>query len=497
MPGILKIWTSLPASKQLVLALVLAATVFSFSMLARTASKPAMSLLYSGLDAGAAGEVIDALERMDVTMTVRGGAIYVPTGQRDSVRMKLAREGLPQQGQAGYELFEGLNGFSTTSEIFDMTYWRALEGEIARTILATNGVKSARVHIAQQRGGAFTRNKPKPKAVVTITMARGDLSAGQANAVRYLVSSSVPGLMADQVVVLDSNRGVVLSPEKMDNGGFAQSDAVGREQRIEADVLDLLEARVGPGNARVQVSMEIDTEREAISERVIDPAGRVVSGKETTEVTEKSAGANNGAVTVASNLPEGQAGAGSESTSERTQTDETLTYDLSEIRREREKMPGAVKRLSIAVLVNHIETVAADGTSTSAPRAEEELNALRELVVQAAGVNEQRGDSLTIQSLSFQPFENDGVIAERNTVAEFLDAHLMTLVQVIILAVVTIILGLFVVKPLLKVETPEPEPVAPMLEPVQTVEAGSVPPPDALDTLKSLANEKAMKQPAL
>lgn len=490
MPGIVKVWTSLPASKQLVLAAVLAATIFAFSMLARTASKPSMALLYSGLDSSAAGEVIDTLEQMDVAMDVRGGSIYVPTGQRDSVRMKLAREGLPQQGQAGYELFEGLNGFSTTSEIFDVTYWRAIEGELARTIIASPGVSTARVHIAQDRSSAFSRNKPKPKAVVTVTMARGELSTGQANAIRFLLSSSVPGLTAEQVAVLDSDRGVVLSPGEIGRDAFNQSDALGREQKIEADILDLLEARVGIGNARVQVALEIDSEREAVTERVIDPAGRVVSAREVTEVTETSSGANSNSITVASNLPEGDVnGGGSQSNSERTQTDERLTYDLSEIRREREKLPGAVKRLSVAVLLNEAETLDANGTPVSTPRSDEELSALRELVTMAAGVNADRGDTLTIQSLSFEPIVNNGVVAERNLVSEMMERYLMTFVQVLVLAIVTLVLGLFVVKPLLVVAPADA--AAGSIEQLTAAAAPqSAAPPDALDALRTLATDK-------
>lgn len=489
MPGIVKVWTSLPASKQLVLAAVLAATIFAFSMLARTASQPSMALLYSGLDSSAAGEVVDALEQMDVAMDVRGGSIYVPTGQRDSVRMKLAREGLPQQGQAGYELFEGLNGFSTTSEIFDVTYWRAIEGELARTIVASPGVSSARVHIAQDRSSAFSRNKPKPKAVVTVTMARGELSTGQANAIRFLLSSSVPGLTAEQVAVLDSDRGVILSPGEIGRDAFNQSDTLGREQKLEADILDLLEARVGIGNARVQVALEIDAEREAVTERVIDPAGRVVSAREVTEVTETSSGANSNAVTVASNLPEGDVnGGGSQSNSERTQTDERLTYDLSEIRREREKLPGSVKRLSVAVLLNEAETVDANGNTVSTPRTEEELGALRELVTMAAGVNADRGDTLTIQSLSFEPIVNNGVVAERNLVSELMERYLMTFVQVVVLAIVTLVLGLFVVKPLLVV-APADE-TSGSIEQLTAAPPQAAPPPDALDALRTLATDK-------
>ena len=148
-------------------------------LLAKSASAPHMALLYSGLDPGASGEVLAALETMDVAADVRGDAIYVPERRRDGVRMALAREGLPQQGQGGFELLEKLDGFSTTSEMFDAAYWRAKEGELARTILATPGVKSARVHIASARASAFSRNAPPPMARPAMTRPLGPVrSAG-------------------------------------------------------------------------------------------------------------------------------------------------------------------------------------------------------------------------------------------------------------------------------------------------------------------------------
>ncbi|MHA7873303.1 MAG: flagellar basal-body MS-ring/collar protein FliF, partial [Hyphococcus sp.] len=415
---------------------------------------------------------------------------------RDFVRMSLAREGLPQQGQAGYELFESLNGFSTTSDIFDVTYWRAMEGELARTILSSPGVKAARVHIAHERGGSFSRRTAEPKAVVTVTMGRGDLNVSQANAIRYLVSSSVPALSADQVAVLDSARGVILSPGSMDAASDSQGDAMDREKQIEADLIDILEARVGAGNARVQVMLEIDNEREAISERVFDPQGRVISGKETTEVTERSTGSNGGGVSVASNLPEGDAGANaSQSSTERTQTDETISYDLSEIRREREKAPGAIKRLSVAVLVNNIESVNADGETDLTPLSEEELTQLRELVATAVGFNEERGDTLTVQNMPFQPIVNEGTTVEESFVADFMDRHLMTAIQIAVLSIVTLILGLFVVKPLMAAQ---PAAALPAAGDVAALEAADAPqgeiaaaePPDAIEALKGIASEK-------
>lgn len=495
MQGLVSVWQALPPSKRVMLVGAVAATIFVFSILARTASSPSMALLYSGLEPGAAGDVITALERMNVETEVRGDTIYVPSSRRDFVRMALAQEGLPQQGQAGYELFESLNGFSTTSDIFDVTYWRAMEGELARTILSTPGVKAARVHIAHERNVSFSRRGAEPKAVVTVTMGRGALNIAHANSIRYLVASSVPGLPAEQVAVIDSTRGVVLSPGKGDAVFDGQADAMDREKKIEEDVLNIIEARVGAGNARVQVMLEIDTEREAISERVFDPDGRVISGKETSEVTETSSGANSSSVTVASNLPEGDANAGgSQSSSERTQTDETISYDLSEIRREREKAPGATKRLSVAVLVNHLETQTADGEIELTPRSDDELAQLRELVAMAVGFNEERGDTLTVQNMSFKPIVNEGTAVEGSLVSDFMDRHLMTSIQIAVLSIVTLILGLFVVKPVLSVKSlPAPETdslaAAPAADaPPETLTATE--PPDAIEALKGLASEK-------
>ncbi|CAK9042017.1 Flagellar M-ring protein [Durusdinium trenchii] len=370
-----------------------------------------------------------------------------------------------------------------------------MEGELARTILSTPGVKAARVHIAHERNASFARRGAEPKAVVTVTMGRGALNVAQANSIRYLVASSVPGLPAEQVAILDSTRGVILSPGKADAVFEGQSVAGDREKKLEEDVLNILEARVGAGNARVQVMLEIDTEREAISERVYDPEGRVISGKETTEVTERSSGANSGAVTVASNLPEGDANAGgSQSNSERTQTDETISYDLSEIRREREKAPGATKRLSVAVLVNHLEEEGADGDSTLTPRSDAELAQLRELVAMAVGFNEERGDTLTVQNMPFKPIVNEGTTVEESFVSDFMDRHLMTSIQIAVLSIVTLILGLFVVKPVLSVKAlPASEPdmlASASAEGEEPATLTAAEPPDAIEALKGLASEK-------
>ena len=128
--------------------------------------------------------------------------------QRDSLRMTLAAEGLPANSGAGYELLDGLSGFGTTAQMFDAAYWRAKEGELARTIRANPQIKSARVHIAQAPEMPFQANVP-PKASVTVTTAGGGLSTAQARAIRHLVAAAVPGLLPEAVAVIDSVGGLI------------------------------------------------------------------------------------------------------------------------------------------------------------------------------------------------------------------------------------------------------------------------------------------------
>ncbi len=170
--------------------LAIAAAIFGIS---RVATEPSMAMLYSGLDATAAGEVVAELEAEGVAFEVDGAAIMVDTAARDRIRMQLAAKGLPAGGPAGYEILDGLSGFGTTSQMFDAAYWRAKEGELARTITGSPDVRSARVHLANPVSQPFSRT-PAGSASVTVTMARGTLERGQAEAIRYLVSSAVAGI---------------------------------------------------------------------------------------------------------------------------------------------------------------------------------------------------------------------------------------------------------------------------------------------------------------
>lgn len=426
------------------------AVLAAFAGLVQTARTPTMAMLYSGLDPAAAGEVAAAVEGLGVTVQINGNAILVPANERDRLRLTLAAQGLPKAGPAGFEILDGMDGFGTTSEMFEATYWRAKEGELARTVLATPGVASARVHIANPVGRPFQR-ATQPSASVTVSMSGGALQTGQAEAIRFLVASAVAGLDPQRVSVIDAARGAVLRlGEDAGAGGAMQGQA--REAALRGEVERLLAARVGEGRAIVTVSVDSSTDSETIVERRIDPDSRIAISSETRETqSSNSGGAAAGAATVASNLPQnaGGGGGGAGAQSNRSETEERVNFEVSETRREVHRHAGEVRRLTVAVLVDGVVTTGADGARNWIPRPPEELDQLRDLVRAAVGFNEQRGDVVTVETLEFAPRPESGTVAQSGAM-DFVAANGVTLIQTGVLAAVAMGLIFFVLSPLIK-----------------------------------------------
>ncbi|MFD1913626.1 flagellar basal-body MS-ring/collar protein FliF [Halodurantibacterium flavum] len=446
-------WNSLNGQKKLIAVLAAAAILASVFGITRLALSPTMALLYGGLESSAAGEVVRALEQRGVRHQVRGDSIWVDERRRDEIRMTLAAEGMPSNGASGYELLDGLSGFGTTSQMFDAAYWRAKEGELARTITANPQIRAARVHIAHTGTQPF-RREIRPTASVTVTTVNGGLAPAQARALRYMIASAVAGLAAEDVSVIDTVGGMIASSDE--TGTPAQQ---GHERALELrrNVERLLEARVGPGRAIVEVSVDTVTETEQILERRIDPESRVAISAETEERNSNSNDQGRAQVTVASNLPDGEAAnGGGTSQSQSSESRERVNYEVSQLQREISRGPGATRRLSVAVLLD--EPRGADGLPQL--RGEEEISALRELVASAVGFDDARGDVITIKSMAFEPAQPPGEFAEASL---FGTLDLMGLIQLAVLAVLALLLGLFVLRPLLSAKPqalpalPEPE----------------------------------------
>ncbi len=445
MQNVIAIWTSLNLRRRVI---VVGATLAMFAAiigLSRMAGQAEMGLLYAGLEPAAAGEVVAALDQRGVSYEIRGDSIFVDVTRRDALRMALASEGLPAAGGGGYELLDSLSGFGTTSQMFDAAYWRAKEGEIARTLVAMPEVKAARVHIASAPTRAF-QPEAKPTASVTLTTVSGSLSESQARAIRHLVASAVAGMTPDAVQIIDTVAGLIGGEDAQ---AFDTGDAEDRAAAIKGNVERLLAARVGTGKAIVEVSIDLVSERESITERKFDPQGRVAVSSETEERSGSSTQPG-GEVTVASNLPEGDAGAGGQGKSQNSETRERVNYEISETSREILRNPGAVRRMTVAVMVDGVATIAADGTRTWAARPEEELATLRELVASAVGLDETRGDVLTLKSLEFQPVAiPEGTEATAGILPQIGRIDVMSLIQTAVLALVALVLGLFVIRPVL------------------------------------------------
>lgn len=484
MNQLISVWAGLDAARRIT---VVASTLGMFAavyFLSQAATQPRMALLYAGLDAGTAGEVVTALEARSAQVEVRGSAIYVNAAERDALRLALAGEGLPRNGSQGYELLDALTGFGTTAQMFDATYWRAKEGELARTITSNHQFSAARVHISNPANDPFRKGQVEA-ASVAVTMASGGMTPGQAMAIRYLVASAVAGLDPENVSVIDSVNGLVT------NGTDPASRAAGisddKAEAMRNSVTRLLEARVGAGRAVVEVTVDPVTEREEFTERRFDPDSRVPISSDSEETTTSSNDSGSGGVTVASNLPDGDAGgAGSSSQSNETRSREVVNYEVSETQRAILREPGSVRRISVAVLVDGVTTEAGDGNAEWQPRSEAELADLRELVASAIGYDSERGDQITIRSMQFQPLpiieapEPPGFFAN-------LALDVMGMVQLAVLAVVSLVLGLFVVRPILM---RAPAPNAPALAPpAQNAAQTDAPPMGELPSLPALDGE--------
>lgn len=432
------------AGRQAIIVVATVSVFLAIFFLSRGIGERDMSLLFGGLEGSAAAEVLASLDQQGIPYDVRGTSIFVETQQRDALRLSLAGQGLPATAGQGYELLDNLSGFATTSQMFDAAYWRAKEGELARTIVANPRFRSARVHISTSGNQPFQRDR-KTTAAVTVDPNLGIVSPGQVKALQYLVASAVSGLNPADVAVIDHEGGLLSGIDGTEN----QAGGDDRAEILRARAERVLAARVGPGNAVVEVTLETITDTETISERIVDPESRVAISTDVQESAEKSEDSRGSDVTVASNVPDGDAaGAGGNAANENSETRALTNYEVSQTQRDILRGPGTVKRMTVAVLVNDLTTVGADGVRTASPRSSEELADLEQLVSSAIGFDADRGDQITLRAMSFEPLPELGseVVGDASAETPF---NMMQLIQIAVLAAVALVLGLFVVRPIL------------------------------------------------
>ncbi len=366
-------------------------------------------LLFAGLAAEDAAAVTEKLRAagIEYRLAENGSAVLVPSARVAELRLQMAAAGLPRSGRIGFELFDRSN-FGASDFTEQVNYRRALEGELERSVMALAEVEQARVHVTFPKDSVFLESRQPAKASVLVKLKPGGrLAPSSVQAICYLVASAVEGLTPEAVAVLDM-RGNLLNRARSSATAEDSSEvALELRQRLERDLLAkihaTLEPLLGVEHFRAGVSVECDLTSGEQSEEIFDPSRSVMV---TSQKTEDISGTQlaSGVPGTASNLPRptsrpGQTGVGM------TRRSESIAYQATRTVR-RTKMPqGAVKRISIAVLLD--QSVRWEGVGPQAkrilePPPPERVKAIRDLVAAATGLVPERGDQLIVESLPFE-----------------------------------------------------------------------------------------------
>lgn len=371
-------------------------------------NRPTMEAVYVGLEQEDLSQISLALAETGIRfqMGPEGSSVFVPVGMVGRARAILAERGLPDSANSGYELFDNVGSLGLTSFMQEVTRVRALEGEISRTIQAINGISAARVHIVMPDRGNFRRGEQEPSASV---MVRTSGSSGQrtAEAVRHLVAASVPGLGIDNVTVLDSMGQLLASGDDMSNSAMNRSLTVVQmvEREIESNINKALSPFLGVDNFRSSVKADLNTDSQQIMETVYDPDSRVErSVRITREEEESNRTEGDEPATVEQNLPQADpetAGAGQSSTESLERREEQTNYEINSKTIETVKNSYDIEALSIAVVINRGRLEAMLGENATEEQVETQLASMEKIVSSAAGIDAERGDTLSLTAMSF------------------------------------------------------------------------------------------------
>lgn len=427
-------------------------------------SRPDYAPIYSNLSATSANAIEATLANagFNVTIAEDGSSVSVPRSDAARARMVLAESGVSIDGDPGWELFDEQSGLAMNSFLQKINRSRAMEGELARSIQTLDGISNARVHLVLPDREPFSREAPAPRASIIIRPEPGrTVNRKQAIAVRNLVASAVAELDLSRVTVLSANGETILAKTPDGEGqGTMQTAKTNIEDRLSREIENILTARVGAGNARVRVNVDLTTEREVIVEQSFDPDQQVVRSAETKSQNE-SGNESGGNVGVENNIPAAlTGGAGGSATTNRSEADEVIEYEIGNTRREIIREAGEVRRLTVAVLINGIYNV--EGSDVSyAERTPEELDRLAQLVKSAVGFEEQRGDTVSVDSMRFMDYSMDLGEPINQTLTERLSENIVPILRgLFALLIVGLVLVLGVRPALRKLTEPEqlPEP---------------------------------------
>ncbi|NBT79138.1 MAG: flagellar basal body M-ring protein FliF, partial [Betaproteobacteria bacterium] len=405
-------------------------------------------VLFSNLNDKDGAAIVASLQQMQVPYKYSegGGAILVPAGIVHDTRLKLAGQGLPKGGFVGFELLENQK-LGTSQFVEQINYQRGLEGELSRTISAISAVDNARVHLAIPKPSAFVREQLKPSASVMLRLHPGRfLEETQITAITHLVSSSVPQMAPSQVTIVDQDGGLLApNAQRLGPGGMDAQQLKyvnDMETQYVKRIMTILEPVVGRDNVKAQVAIDIDfnsierTEEQfkpnsspnaasIRSQQNLEAQGPVIQqmgipGALTNQPPPPGAAPVDPAAGAPAAAGAGQAGgaaqpgaqgqnAGGAGAAGRTDVaaagrkESTTNYEVDKAIQYVKGARGGVKRVSTAVAVNFKQVPDKDGKLQPAAFSEQEIKQINDLVREAVGFVDTRGDKVSVANIPFTP----------------------------------------------------------------------------------------------
>jgi len=400
-----ELWNQLGVNQRVSLGLTVLAVIGGMVALFFWARQPSMQLLYGRLAEKDVSEVVAAVQAANIRYELGSGgnSIYVPAGEVHRLRMQLAGKGIPSGEGVGFEVFDRPN-FGISDFVQRTNYVRALQGELARTISQLSGVRSARVLIVMPENRLlFSDVKAKPTASIFV---EGTVATEGVNSIRSLVANAVEGLRIDDVSVVDHHGNVLTENLREDPQLGAASNQMKLRKSVETyftqKVETMLAKVLGPGNAVVRVSADLDTETTTRTEEKFDPEGQVVRTEQSTDDTTVTTETDESGPVVGAtaNLPAAPSNKAGGKNSETTKKNRTQNFDVSRSTLNSTRAAGSIARMTAAVFV----------AARAQPRQPAELESLRRMVVNALGIKTTEKDAASAVTVEEAPFEAAPVV---------------------------------------------------------------------------------------
>lgn len=463
----------------------LALTFGGLLWIAFSATQVEHRTLYGNLSAAQSAQIVEALQQKQIPYKLEGpGTITVPVENIHEARIYLAGQGLPEFEGAGFELFDK-NEFGMTAFTQKVNYQRAMESELARTIRQIKSVHQARVHLVIPERALFQEDQRQPTASVIVTLRPGSvLEPAQIRSIRHLVSGAIEGMDPRDIAVVDAAGAMLAKPRSLEAGGGSGTGlddseevktAALMERELEERVVELLAPLVGSENVRAKVSVELETRKVTETAELYDPDKTAVRREQRSEESNQRGEASaNGVAGATTQLGNGTAnGASTQLNTQRT--NEIIDYEVNKRILQTTDVGLRVKRLSVAVLVDDSQPLAAGAEAANAttPSVTLEPAKIEALVRSAVGFDAQRGDQLEVMTERFRPVEQPDM-----TPLPFWQEPLF-LAQAIrygVLAVLALLILMLVVRPVLKTIRDEmsEKPAGAEVIPLLAAESGAV-----------------------